>query len=211
MSCIKNHLFCLGVTALSLGWAGCQTHTKVVPLSAGYEAVEHPYHTLMDEPKPPRISLQWRGTDGAITRVWPALYSADTVIKGNIVIFAAEKAYTEPERVTHARLFAARPSELPLDLTDEVLWRWAKTNGKAFDQALQKFAGITAAENAGALDVHLEFWANSEFGDTREEWPDTSSLRLDWAQVEAIMRAVKAKGTVEKDLRWHTEYIGEKF
>ena len=208
---MKNSLFCVGVAVLSLGWAGCQTHTKIVPLSDGYEAVEHPYHTLIDDPPPPRIALQRRGTDGVIAPVWPALYSADTVIKGNLVIFAAEKAYTEPERVTHARLFAARPSELPLDLTDEVLWRWSKANGKAFDKTLQKFAGITAAENAGALELRLEFWANPELGETRDDWPDTSSLRLEWPRVEEIMRAVKAKGTVERDLRWHTEYIGEKF
>jgi hypothetical protein len=29
--------------------------------------------------------------------------------------------------------------------------------------------------------------------------------------VSDILRAVKTKGVVEKDLRWHTPYIGEKF
>ena len=45
----------------------------------------------------------------------------------------------------------------------------------------------------------------------REDWPDHGSLQLAWPQVEEMIRAVKTKGTEQKDLRWHTKYIGEKF
>jgi hypothetical protein len=199
-----------GLAGVALVLAGCATHTTVVPLSNGFEAVTHPQHTLIDDPPPPRIALQ-RREGGTVTGIWPALYGTDTVIRGDLILFVAEKASVEPERVTHARLFAARPPELPLDITDEVLWRWAKANGRDFGTALQNFAAITPVESAGGVEAHLQFWAGSVMGETHQDWPDTGSLRLEWPQIDEILRAVKTKGTVEKDLRWHTEFIGEKF
>jgi hypothetical protein len=191
--------------------AGCATHKTVVPLGNGYEAVTHPHHSMTDEPPPPRIELQHRAADGAITAIWPALSSTDTVIHGDLILFVAEKAYTEPERVTHPRLFAARPGELPLDITDEVLWRWSKANRRDVGSSIQKYAGIAPAEQAGGVELRLEFWGAPVFGDAQSDWPDNGSITLDWRQLDEIMRAVKAKGITEKDLRWHTEYIGEKF
>ena len=43
-------------------------------------------------------------------------------------IFVGDKAYLEPDRVTHPRLFAVKSPELPLDITDEMLWRWSKAS-----------------------------------------------------------------------------------
>ncbi|MGA2244411.1 MAG: hypothetical protein ABSH48_05370 [Verrucomicrobiota bacterium] len=211
MKLLNRLLVCADLASLSLGWAGCATHKTVAPLSNGYEEVSHPSHTLIDEPPPPRIALQRREPDGTVTSIWPALSSADTVIKGDLVLFAAEKAYTEPERTTRARLFAARPRELPLDLTDEVLWRWSKANGRDFGTTLQKFASIAPQASGEAVEVHLQFWAGPEYGETHEDWPDNGSLLLSWPQIDEIVHAVKTKGVTEKDLRWHTEYIGEKF
>ena len=200
------------VTALAgLAVGGCQTHKTVIPMGSGYEEVSHPHHTLIDEPEPPRISFQHRGPDGTVTQIWPSLYGTDDVIKGDLAIFVAEKAYVEPERVTHPRLFAVRSPDLPLDITDEVLWRWSKANGKDFYKTLEKFAAITPSESNGQVLLRLEFWTKPELASVREEWPDQGSLQLDWRQVEEIIRAVKTKGIVQKDLRWHTEYIGEKF
>lgn len=200
-----------GVILFTLAWTGCQTHTTVVPLKNGYEEVSHPYHTLIDEPEPPRISFQHRGTNDAVTPIWPSLYGVNDVIRGDLAIFVAEKAAITPERVTHPRLFAVRAPELPLDLTDEVLWRWSQANGRDFPKTLQKFAMITPEEKNGGLELYLEFWTPSAYAADQEDWPDKSSLQLDWRQIDEIMRRVKTKGVVEKDLRWHTDYIGEKF
>lgn len=196
---------------LSFVGTGCQTHTTVIPMSNGYEEVSHPHHALIDEPEPPRISFQYRSADGEVTHIWPSLYGAAEVIKGDLAVFVAEKAYAEPDHTIHPRLFAVRSPELPLDITDEVLWRWSKANGKDFAKALEKFAGITPQENNGQLELQLEFWTKNEFNTAREDWPDQSVLRLDWKQVEEIIHAVKTKGVEEQDLRWHSKYIGEKF
>ena len=200
-----------GLILISLGWAGCQTHTTVVPLRNGYEEVSHPHHTLLDEPESPRISLQHRGADGVVTLIWPSLYGVNDVIKGDLAIFVAEEAASGSEHVTHPRLFAVRSPEAPLDITDEVLWRWSQTNGKDFSQSLQKLALITPEDKDGGLEMRLEFWASETWSAQREDWPGQGTLQLNWGQVDAIMQAVKTKGVMQKDLRWHSAYIGEKF
>lgn len=196
---------------LVLGLAGCQTHSITTPVGSGFEEVSHPHHALIDEPEPPRFSFQHRDADGTVTRIWPSLYGVNEVIHGDLAIFVGDKAFIEPERVTHPRLFAVKPGELPLDITDEVLWRWARANGKDFGRTLQKFALVAPAEKNGGLELRLDFNTENKFFEEDKDWPDTSVLQLDWNQVAEILRAVKTKGVEEKDLRWHTPYIGEKF
>jgi len=199
----------LGLILISLSWAGCQTHTTVTPLRNGYEEVAHPHHALLDQPEPPRISFQHRAADGRVTPIWPSLYGVSDVFKGDLAIFVADKASLDPERVTHPRLFAVRFPELPLDITDEVLWRWSRANGQDFAQSLRKLALVTPEDKNGGLLLRLEFWAAETWSAQREDWPEQGTLQLDWSQVNAIMQAVKTKGVLQKDLRWHTAYIGE--
>lgn len=199
-----------GLILISLGSAGCQTHTTVVPLRNGYEEVAHSQHALTDEPEPPRISLQYRGADGIVTPIWPSLYGVNDVINGDVAIFVAEKASLDPERVTHPRLFAVRSPALPLDITEEVLWRWSQANGKDFSTTLQKLALVTPEDKHGGLELRLEFWASDTWSAQREDWPEQGTLQLEWGQVKEIMHTVKTKGVLQKDLRWKTAYIGEK-
>lgn len=211
--CMKySNYFNISLALAVLAGTGCKTHTTVLPLSDGYEEVSHPHHTLIDDPEPPRISLQHRDRDGTLTHIWPSLYGIDDdVIRGDLAIFVAEKAYVEPDRETRPRLFGVRSPELPSDLTDEVLWRWTKANGKDFGKALGRLTQIIPVEKNGGLEMRFQFWSNPEFGKEPEDWPDNSTLQLSWEQVEEILRAVKAKGVIEKDLRWHSRYIGEKY
>ena len=199
-----------GLILCSLTWAGCRTHPEVVSLRSGYEEVSHVHHALMDEPEPPRISLQHRNADGTVTPIWPSLSAVNNVIHGDVAIFVAEKGFVEPERVTHPRLFAVRSPALPLDLTDEVLWRWSRANGKDFVKTLQKFAYVTPADHNGGLQLSLDFWGADTWAAQREDWPDQGNLQLTWSQVDEIIEAVKTKGVKQKDLRWHAEFIGEK-
>ena len=201
----------LGAAGLTLGGAGCTTHKTTVPLTNSFEFVSHPYHTLIDDPPPPRVALQREVTKGTITPIWPALYSTDTVIQGGLVLFVAERAYTEPERVTHARLFAARPPAPPEDLTDEILWRWSKANGRDFGTALQKLAAVDPVSGGDGVNVSLQFWGPAAFNEAHQDWPDSGMLHLSWSQVDELMQIVKTKGVPLKDLHWHTDFIGEKY
>ena len=135
---------------------------------------------------------------------------ANEIIRSNLALFVGDKAVTEPEKDIRPRLFAVEPPGLPLDITDEVVWRWSKTNAKDFNLAMDRLILISPAETNGGLSVHLEFVVVDALT-VEKNWPDKSDLQLDWPQLSEIMHAVKTKGVVEKDLRWKTPYIGERY
>ena len=188
---------------LCLGLAGCTTPPRIQPLSGGYEEIIHPAKSM--DPADARVSLDYRGPEGRTSLIWSSLYGTDVVIKGDLALFIADKAYvsSDPDdpRGTKPRLFAAQPPGLPLDITDEVLWYWSKASGKDFTKAVQLLNLATPVATDNHLAVQLEFWVNGN------GWPDNSTLRLDWNQVSEIMRTVKTNGKVRKDLRWGTPYI----
>ncbi len=211
MKLLRNFAGCVVLAALAPIWAGCQTHKSITPLGNGYEEVSHPNHNyiLLAEPVPPRISLQYRGTNDMVTPIWPSLYGAGEVFHGKLAIFVGDKAYIEPDRVTHPRLFAVQSPDLPLDITDEVLQLWSQAVGKNFTTARDRFVTATPEEKNGRLELRLEFSSTDELSGP-DDWPKQSTARLDWSQVEAVMQAVKTKGVQLKDLRWGTPYIGGK-
>ena len=211
---MKSTEFIASTVLLALfgfGLAGCQTHSVTTPVGGGYEEVSHPHHALIDEPEPPRFSFQHRAAGGTVTKIWPSLYGVQEVIHGGLAIFVGDRGYFEPERITHPRLFAVEAPNLPMDITGEVLWRWAQANHKDFGKTLARFTLVTPEENNGALLLRLDFASETPWLGTDKDWPDASCLQLDWEQVAQIVRAVKTKGAEQKDLRWHTPFIGEKF
>jgi hypothetical protein len=204
MKLIKNPIIHFSLAILCAGLAGCMTPNPVAPLGGGYEEKNHPNRSTTT-PADTRVSFQYRGPNGRTTLIWPSLYGVGEVVKGDVAIFVGDKAYGQPDsddpRGTKPRLFAVKSPGLPLDITDEVLWRWSKATGKDFAKAAQLFSLATPAEKNGQLELQLEFWTEEK------DWPDKTTLQLDWNQVSDIMREVKEKGTVHKDLRWGTPYI----
>ncbi len=203
MKLILKLAFHLAPALLCIGLAGCATPPRIQRLNGGYEEVIHPGKS--GDPAAIRVSLRYREANGRIILIWPSLYGTDGAIKGNVAIFAGEKAYvsSDPDdpRGMKPRLFAVQPPDLPLDITDEVLWRWAKASGKDFAKAARLFNLATPVAKGDKMEVQLEFWAGEN------GWPDSATLQLDWNQVSDIMRTVKEKGSVHKDLRWSTPYI----
>lgn len=209
----KNLAICFTLAVLGSLWAGCMTHSATTPLPGGYEEVSHPQHTFIaaDEPLPPRTSLQYRGTNDVVTQIWPSLYGVNEVFRGNLAIFVGDKAAMDPDPVIRPRLFAVKPGELPLDLTDEILLRWSKMNNKNLNLVRNRFAMITPEENGDVLDLHLEFSSSDTWMGRRDDMPSEGTLQLDWHQIETMMRAVKTKGVTMHDVRFNAPYIGEKF
>jgi hypothetical protein len=204
MKLIKNPIVHFSLAILCAGLAGCMTPNPVTPLGGGYEEKGHPNRSS-PAPADTRVSFQYRAPDGRITLIWPSLYGVGEVVKGNVAIFVGDRAYvsSDPDdpRGTKPRLFAVRSPGLPLDITDEVLWRWSKTTGKDFSKATQLFSMVTPAEKNGQLELQLEFWTQER------DWPDKTTVQLDWSQVSDIMREVKEKGVMRKEPRWGTLYI----
>jgi hypothetical protein len=204
MKPIKNLIIRFLLVMLYAGLAGCMTPNPVAPLGGGYEEKGHPNRSSPD-PADARVSFQYRAPDGKITLIWPSLYGVGEVVKGDVAIFVGDKAYLSPDadtpRGTKPRLFAVRSPALPLDITDEVLWQWSKKSGKDFAKALDRFSMVSPEEKNGQVELQLEFWTQER------DWPDKTTLQLDWSQVFDIMREVKEKGTLHKDPRWNTPYI----
>jgi hypothetical protein len=204
MNLFNDLVFGLSLATLCAGLAGCASPTQVAPLRNGYEEAGHPKRS-MNSPADIRVSFQYRAPDGKITPIWPSLYGVGEVIHGDVAIFVGDKAYVSPDaddpKGIKPRLFAVRSPALPLDITDEVLWRWSQASGKDFARAMGIFSLATPAEKNSRLELQLEFSTEER------DWPDKTTFQLDWNQVSDIMRAVKAKGTVHKDLRWGTPYI----
>ena len=190
--------------------AGCKTHGTTTPIGDGYEEVTHPERNYLpvDEPLPPRTSLQYRSKDGTITPVWQSLYGVNEVIHGGVAVFVGDKAYVEEDRVTHPRLFAVKAPAPPVDITDEVIRGWAQANSKSPRVAQDRLNVITPEVTDGGLLLHLEF-STPDALMSREVWPDHSDLLVTWPQLDSLMHTVKTKGTEQKDLRWGTPYIGE--
>jgi len=206
MKLIKKLVFHLSLATLCVGLAGCVSHPPVVaPLGNGYEEVSYPTRASASRPELMRISFQYRAADGKTTLIWPSLYGVGEVIKGDVAIFVGDKAYvsSDPDdpRGMKPRLFAVQSPALPLDITDEVLWRWSKVTGKDFAKALDRFSMVYPQGKQSGLELQLEFWTQEK------DWPEKTTVELDWSQVSNIMREVKEKGTMRKDLRWGTPYI----
>ena len=198
----------LASAVLCLGLAGCASQRVVEPLSNGYEQVAHLTRTSLKAPENMRISLEYRQPGGKSILVWPSLYGVNEVIKGDLIIFVGDRAYRHPgsddPRGSAPRLFAARAPGMPLDITDEILWRWSKASGKDFAQTVQQFSLASPVEKDGQLELHLVFVSYDR------DWPDTV-IQLDWNHVSEILREVQAKGMVHKDARWGTPYLEKEF
>jgi hypothetical protein len=206
MRLIINSLNCVALGAIAIGLTGCQSPKVVAHLDNGYEEINHEQHFSFEENPVPRTSFEQKGTNGQTRLIWPALYGVKEVVHEHTAIFVGDRGYIEAgEKVTHPRLFAVNPPEPPLDITDEILWRWSKISNNNFAKAEAHFSLATPEIRDGRLALHLEFYPDEK------NWPDTGYLQLDWNQVSEIMRAVKQKGVPEKDLRWHTPFIGEEF
>ena len=201
--------FCLAM--LCALFTGCKTGKTVAPVANGYVEVTHPAHPLLNGSDEARVSFEYRDHDGKTTLIWPSLYGVNEVIKGNMAIFVGDVAYADEDgRGTHPRLFAVQFPEPPVDITQEVLWLWAKSTGRNFNKALPKFNLVTPAEKNDALELQLEFWPG-DFTAVDKNWPAKSTLQLTWNDVSELVSRVKTKCVLQKDLRWHTPYIGKPF
>ncbi|HTY88414.1 MAG TPA: hypothetical protein VMB80_13175 [Candidatus Acidoferrum sp.] len=206
MKTFKCLVCCFSPALLALSLAACATSHPVESLGGGYEELAHPRGSASAS-EDMRVSFQYRAPDGKITPIWPALYGVNEVIHSNVAIFVGDVAClsSDPDhsRTTKPRLFAVQAPALPLDITDEILWRWSKMWGKDFSQAQQLFTLATPVEQGGRLELQIEFWTDAK------DWPDKAVVQLDWDEVSSIMAELKTKGTVHKDLRWGTPYIAK--
>jgi hypothetical protein len=192
----------LAIFCVSL--VGCASR-DVEPLGNGYQEVTYTQNSI-SEPSAHRISLQYRNTNGKQTMIWPSLWGVREVIKSDVALFVGNVASESPQsdnlRATEPRLFAVKASGPPLDITEEILWRWSKNSGKDFSEALKTASVSYVEEKDNSLEFHFATWP-----------PTLPSIvtRWDWNGILDIMREVKEKGVARKDRVWGATYIEKEF
>jgi hypothetical protein len=192
----------IGVGILGLCIAGCVSR-RVEPVTNGYEEVVYTW-TSISEPTANQFALQYRKPTGGRVKIWPDVRTF--TIKNDVAVFEGEVA-CEPRdpdepRAMMSRLFAVKAPELPLDITDEVLWRWSNKNGIDFTNAVKIASVVTVGEKENHLEIRFAFWNNND-------WPRI--ILLDWNEISDIMHEVKENGAVRKDRVLHTSYIEKEF
>ena len=191
-------MFCTSITGCGL------PRGSVKQLSNSYQEVTYT-RTSISEPPAHRISLQYRNSKGQRVLVWPS--TRNTVVKGDLAVFVGNGGYDQPRldepRATQPRLFAVKMPGLPLDISDEVLWRWSQQSGGDFTEVLKKANIMFPKEKGDALEFQFAIYSPPN-------WP-VIAIQLDWNQISDIMREVKEKGVVRKDRVWGTSYIEKEF
>jgi hypothetical protein len=182
---------------------GCSRNTtRTTPLGDGYEEVVYVYPHF-SEPESHTITLQFRNSEGKQVMVWPSLMSA-TVVRDGIAIFVANRTMetnkTDGIWPQTCRLFAVRAPEQPLDITDEVVGRWAQESGKDVVKYLEGPEPIEPQEKNGKIDTEFSFY----------NFPGIV-VSLSWEQLSKIMDEVKTNGIQAKDPKWNLTCIGKKF
>jgi hypothetical protein len=193
--------FCILLAITSGGMIGCATR-DIEPLAGGYEEVTHTHGSLLAEPSSHRLSLQYKKPSGGRVVIWPSLYGASPIVKNGVAIFTGDVGHrmAPNNRLgTIPRLFAIRVSGVPLDITDEVLWRWSNKTGYDFKKLMD--SEIAHPREKGNI-IECCFVVTAH---------EVVFINLDWDQIQDIMKEVKDKGFVRKERIWGTTYIEKTF
>ncbi|MBI3878815.1 MAG: hypothetical protein HY301_01970 [Verrucomicrobia bacterium] len=178
--------------------AGCGSR-DVVPLGAGFEELNYT-RTSIGAPMTLRTALQHHKAGEKPTQIWPSLYGMKTLIIEDKVIFVANTASGKRNRdgdlFSEARLFVAKGPELPLDITNEVLWRWSKQAGEDFTELLKVSSIVYPKLDGNLVEFHFVHSVTDGF---------IITVKRD--EISDIMREVKEKGVTNKDAIWGTPYL----
>jgi hypothetical protein len=178
---------------------GCGTIPRYEDLGNGYrEAI---YIRASWEPPAIRTALQYRKGLRTVV-IWPKTHGI--VVTNCVAVFEAYTAYEPPPpsnpQATKRRLFAVKAPELPLDITDEVLWRWSKESGEGFFNIKNVASPVPPEEKDNGVEFLFATGTHKDI-----------IIRMDWNQISDVMREVKEKGVVRKDRVWGTSYIEKEF
>jgi hypothetical protein len=156
----KNQtLIFIAATILCVSLAGC-TSQSVEPLGGGYEYVTYTQRSLFMEEDAHQIALQYRQPNGKVVMIWPSA-PWGYAITDSVAIFVGDinserPKFGEPWPMER-RLFAVKPPEPPLNITDEVLWQWSKKNKIDFEKALESASVVSVGEKGSQLEIRFAF------------------------------------------------------
>jgi len=204
MKCNKQLTRYVSAVIFCVALAGCVSR-NVEPLANGYQEVTYTQNSI-SEPQSHQISIQYRDANGKQVMIWPSA-TGGKIVKNEVAIFEADKAWKLPKPDERwpmkPRIFAARSPDFPLDITDEILWRSAKSSRGDFSKLLKTTTIAFLEETNNTVGFHFGIMSPPHNRDL--------NIYLNWNQIVDIMREVKEKGVVHKDLRWGISYIEKEF
>ena len=195
------------VRALALGsglmLAGCQSEHpgKAIPVGGGYVEVRHLKRGQEDDGTA-RTSLEHPGEGEKRVLIWPELYGVNEVIHGELAVFVGDVPVAK-HGSTSPRLFLVVYPRLPVDVTGEILWRWARDTRHDFARAQEKFTLVTPVAAKDRLELHLDFWTD----EGEKGWPDKDILSLDWREITAMLARAEKRAEPAKAPGWDTPYL----
>jgi len=186
----------LGISICCYLVIGCGSPEKISPLADGFEVVTHTPPNILMEPNHTISKLRYRDAKGKPTVIWSYVY--EVFQKDGVSVFSAQKYYLwnglDKRWWQESRVFAVRATELPVDISTEIVGRWAKESGRNVGTTLTNlyFKGIMGAKVEGdKLSFH--------FDQSDMNVRDASDILVSWEQIKAMMHFVKEKGIVHKD------------
>jgi hypothetical protein len=200
----NKQLIChLLLAILCASMTGCGSVSSYEPLGNGYISVAHTEHSMSEEDAS-QFDLQYSPGKGKWwIKVWPDM-GMGIVVTNGVAVFGGERAFEKPEHFwehcpTESRVFAVKSPDMPMDITDEILWKWSKQSNGNFAK-IQKTASFVYVKETNNI---VGFYFANRVSDL--------NIYLDWNQITDIMREVKEKGVVRKDLQWGTKYLEKEF
>ena len=190
--------------AACVNLTGCGTIPRYEDIGGRYVEAIYVGGGLSWEPTPTRSALCYKHSDFWHSTIWPKTYNI--IVTNDVAIFSGGKAYEPPypdePLATGWRLFAVKAPDLPLDITDEVVWRSAKQSNEDLTIVL-KNPDLLKKVDIGVIDQTngvLKFGVYIR---------DTTNgvVHLEINKIPDIMREVKEKGVMRKDRVWGTRYI----
>lgn len=184
--------------------AGCGNTATTKRLRDGYEEVTY-NHQNLSEPSSHYSSLRFHTSSGQIIMVWPLLRS-EVIVTNGLAVFvgmrAVNRSRLDGNWQTAPRLFAVKAPAPPLDITSEVLGRWALNSGHDLTMALNDTSPLTSKESSDGLSVY--------FGFNAQNWPSTD-IHLTLGELSDIMLQVSTTGERQKDPQLNAVYIDKTF
>ena len=183
------------------------TRQSITPVGNGFELVTVWHTSFLGEPENAELKLEYKEPHGRGVSVWPRAGWV-VCVRSNHVVFQGDRSvrWIEHDKVwdIEARIFVWQPQSLPVDITSEVLHRWAQDAGKDVSTAVNHARVKSLKEAGDILQVHFEF-DGGEFGGA-DGFPNVDVM-LKWDQIESIAEKVRKDGAVRKDPELGLNYV----
>jgi hypothetical protein len=126
-------------------------------------------------------------------------------VRGRIAVFPARVPYeySDARWKTVDRIFAVTPLSPPVDLTNEILARWARAVGREPSQVIRSAALTPMHYTQEGFEISFTIFGSAEM--------EHITVTLDWHQVPELMEEVRRAGVVRKEPRWGASWVEKEF